>query len=55
MDEMPIIPLFFDVSSGMSRTYVKGVYPNYHDVHPLKAISIDQAEKARVLAEERAR
>jgi oligopeptide transport system substrate-binding protein len=55
MEELPIIPLFFDVSSGMSRTYVKGVYPNYHDVHPLKAISIDQAEKARVLAEERAR
>jgi oligopeptide transport system substrate-binding protein len=55
MEEVPVIPLFFDVSSGMSRTYAKGVYPNYHDLHPLKYISIDQAEKARVLAEERRR
>ncbi len=53
MEEMPVIPLFFDVSSGMSRTYAKGVYRNYHDIHPLKYISIDQAEKARVLAAER--
>ena len=52
MDEMPIIPLYFDMSTGMSRTYVKGLYPNYHDIHPLKYISIDQDEKARVLAEE---
>jgi oligopeptide transport system substrate-binding protein len=53
MDEMPIIPLYFDMSTGMSRTYVKGLYPNYHDIHPLKSISIDLEEKARVLAEER--
>ncbi len=52
MDEMPIIPLYFDMSTGMSRTYVNGVYPNYHDIHPLKYISVDQEKKAKVLAEE---
>lgn len=52
MDEMPIIPLYFDQSTGLSRTFVHGVYPNYHDIHPLKYISIDQEKKARVLAEE---
>jgi oligopeptide transport system substrate-binding protein len=53
MDEMPIIPLYFDMSTGMARTYVNGLYPNYHDIHPLKYISVDQAEKAKILAEER--
>lgn len=52
MDEMPIIPLYFDMSTGMSRTYVSGVYPNYHDIHPLKYISVDKKLKASVLAEE---
>lgn len=53
MEEMPIIPLYFDMSTGMSRTYAKGVFPNYHDIHPLKNIHIDLKEKAHVLAEER--
>ncbi len=52
MEELPFLPLYFDMSTGMSRTYVNGVYPNFHDIHPLKYISIDQEKKAQVLAEE---
>jgi len=55
MEELPIMPLYFDVSTSMSRTYVKGVYPNFHDLHPLKGIWIDQDEKQKALAAERAR
>jgi ABC-type transport system substrate-binding protein len=52
MDELPIIPVFFDVSTSMSGSYVSGVFPNYHDIHPLKAIRVDAARKARQLAGE---
>jgi oligopeptide transport system substrate-binding protein len=49
MRELPVIPLYVYVSQSMVRPYVKGFYPNIQDVHPLWAISIDQAEKRRVL------
>ncbi len=51
MDELPVIPIFHYVTTSMSRTYVKGYYPNLHDFHPLKGIWIDQEEKRRVLGE----
>jgi hypothetical protein len=47
MHEMPILPLYFYVTTSMSKTYVKGYYPNHREFHPLKYIWIDEAEKAR--------
>ncbi len=41
MDEMPVIPIYFYVSTSMVRSYVKGFYPNIQDVHPLRAIWIE--------------
>jgi len=52
MEELPIIPIYFYVSLDMVRPYVKGFYPNIQDVHPIQGMSIDPAEKQRVLAEE---
>jgi len=51
MRELPVIPFYAYVSQSMVRPYVKGFYPNIQDVHPLWAISIDQAERRRVLEE----
>lgn len=47
MDEMPLIPLFVDVSRDVVRPYVEGYYPNLLDTHPLKDFRVDRAEKAR--------
>ncbi len=52
MDELPVIPIYFYVSTSMVRPYVKGWYPNIQDVHPLRAIWIDRQQKARVFKEE---
>lgn len=45
MDELPIVPLYFYVSKNMVRPYVHGFYSNLQDVHPLKAIWIDEEAK----------
>jgi oligopeptide transport system substrate-binding protein len=50
MGEMPIIPIYFYVTSNLVRPYVKGFYQNPLDVHPLDQIWIDQDEKQRFLA-----
>lgn len=47
MDELPIIPLYYYVTSGMTAPYVKGVYSNMQNLHPLKEVRIDQDEKSR--------
>lgn len=47
MDEMPVIPLYFDVSRDVVRPDLRGWYPNLLDVHPLKDLRIDRSEKAR--------
>ena len=52
MDEMPIIPIYSYVDQNMVRPYVKGFYRNILDTHPLKDISIDSEEKARILKAE---
>lgn len=52
MAEMPIIPIYFYVSTSMVRPYVKGFYPNIQDVHPLDAIWIDRQLKAQVMEAE---
>ncbi|MDX1962435.1 MAG: peptide ABC transporter substrate-binding protein [Pirellulales bacterium] len=53
MDELPALPLFFDRSTSLTPSYVKGYSHNYHNVHPLKGMWIDQAEKAKVLGARR--
>lgn len=50
MRELPVIPIYFYVSKDMVRTYVHGFYPNLRDEHPLWALSVDEAEKRRVLS-----
>ncbi|MCC7083734.1 MAG: peptide ABC transporter substrate-binding protein [Pirellulales bacterium] len=47
MNELPIIPLYYYVSMGMTAPYVKGVYGNLQNLHPLKEVSIDWEEKRR--------
>jgi oligopeptide transport system substrate-binding protein len=46
MHELPILPLYFYVSTSMSKPYVRGYYANFHEFHPLKYIWIDQEAKA---------
>ena len=36
MDEMPIIPIYFYVSRNLVRPYVRGLYNNLQDMHPLQ-------------------
>jgi oligopeptide transport system substrate-binding protein len=50
MDELPIIPIYFYLSTSMSKPYVRGYYENFHDLHPLKDIWIDEEAKARYLS-----
>jgi oligopeptide transport system substrate-binding protein len=50
MDELPIIPIYFNVDKNMVRPYVRGFYRNVLDDHPLKFVSIDAAAKQRFLA-----
>ena len=51
MDEMPIVPVYYYVTTAMVRPYVKGFYFNSQDVHPYQGMSIDHEEKRRVLEE----
>ena len=52
MDELPVIPIYNYVTTGMVRPYVKGFYPNVQDVHPYVGMKIDQEQKRRVLKAE---
>lgn len=46
--EMPILPVNFSISKNLVRPYVKGFFPNAMDVHPLEAMSIDEALKEKL-------
>jgi oligopeptide transport system substrate-binding protein len=52
MDELPIIPIYFYVSTNLVRPYVKGFDSNSRDSHPLWNLSIDKEEKQRIFAAE---
>lgn len=43
MDDLPIIPIYFYVSSNMVKPRVRGWYNNLQDTHPLRGIWIDPA------------
>jgi oligopeptide transport system substrate-binding protein len=47
MDDLPIIPIYYSVSMGMVRPYVKGFYFNIQDVHPVQYMSVDPDERKR--------
>lgn len=36
--EMPVLPLYFYVSSNCWKDHVKGLYPNVQDIHPLHGV-----------------
>lgn len=42
VDEMPVLPLYSYVNTGMLSRRVKGWYPNILDQHPLKYISLER-------------
>jgi oligopeptide transport system substrate-binding protein len=48
LDEVPIIPIYFRVSKNLVRRYVQGFHNNLLDMHPLKAIKVDQAARRRM-------
>lgn len=49
MEELPIIPIYFYVTTSMVRPYVRGYYRNITDTHPFLGIDIDLEQKAEVL------
>ena len=48
MQEMPVIPIYFQVSKNLVRSYVKNFQHNQQDIHPLHLLRIDPEEKRRV-------
>jgi oligopeptide transport system substrate-binding protein len=44
LDEMPIIPLYFYVTSRLIAPSVQGWHPSLLDNHPYQAISLQQAQ-----------
>jgi len=52
MEQLPLIPIYAYVSQNLVRPYVKGFYSNIQDVHPLRAIWIDKAQKEQILRQE---
>ncbi len=47
MGELPVMPLYFYVSTNLVKPYVRGFFSNSQDLHPLISISIDQAARKR--------
>ncbi len=41
MDECPVMPLYFYVSSNAWKDTVKGIYENIQDTHPLHEVSVE--------------
>ena len=44
MGEMPVIPIYFYVSTNLVKPYVRGFYNNSQDLHPLTGISIEKLQ-----------
>ena len=47
MAELPVLPIYYYVSAQMISPYVRGLYPNILDTHPLGPIRIDKEAKRR--------
>ncbi len=42
MDELPIIPIYFQVSKNMENPRIKGFSSNIQDIHPLEILSVEE-------------
>lgn len=42
LDELPILPIFFYAKPTLIGPWVKGVYPNPQDLHPLRGVSLER-------------
>ena len=45
MDELPILPIYFEDAKNMVKPHVRGFYNNYQDVQPVWAMWIDRDHK----------
>ncbi|HLY10070.1 MAG TPA: ABC transporter substrate-binding protein [Planctomycetota bacterium] len=43
IDEAPLFPIFFYVAHNLIKPFVKGVYPNARDIHPLQGVTLEGA------------
>ncbi len=50
LEEPPVIPIYYYVSTAMVRPYVSGYYQNLQDHHPLKGIRVDAEKRAAMLS-----
>ena len=45
MGEIPVMPIYFYVSTNLVKPYVQGFFSNSQDLHPLTSISVDKARE----------
>jgi ABC-type oligopeptide transport system substrate-binding subunit len=43
VDEAPMFPIFHYVAHNLVKPFVKGVYPNSRDIHPLQGVTLEGA------------
>ena len=41
VDESPLIPLYSGVAHNLIKPFIKGVYPNARDMHPLQGVTLE--------------
>src|SRR5438105_1517841 len=41
IDEAPLFPIFHYVAHNLIKPFVKGVYPNTRDIHPLQGVTLE--------------
>jgi oligopeptide transport system substrate-binding protein len=46
LEELPVLPIYFYVSTSMAKPYLRGYHTNFRDLHPLKDLWIDEDAKA---------
>ncbi|MEZ5987964.1 MAG: peptide ABC transporter substrate-binding protein [Planctomycetota bacterium] len=45
LTDLPVLPIYYYVTKNLVRPWVKGFHPNVQNIHPLKFVWIDEAEK----------
>jgi oligopeptide transport system substrate-binding protein len=50
LEELPVLPIYFYVSTSMSKPYLRGYHTNFRDLHPLKDLWIDEEAKTDYLS-----
>jgi oligopeptide transport system substrate-binding protein len=50
LEELPVLPVYFYVSTSMAKPFLRGYHKNFRDVHPLKDLWIDEEAKAEYLS-----